>query len=80
MGDMDEEATSLRENLWILESGKPSKESLSTLRRRIHLENFYRDQQGTYLVATKNATKNGLFVDGDRWFAGVIDADDSTAA
>lgn len=52
--DMDEEATSIGEKLWILKNGKPQGTFTGEQKRRIHLENFYRDDEGNYIVATKN--------------------------
>ncbi len=52
--DMDEEATSLGEKLWILDSGKPINDFTEEKKRNIHLQNFYNDDSGDYLVATKN--------------------------
>lgn len=52
--DLEAEATSIGEKLWILTNGKPAKDFTAEQRRRIHLENFYRDDEGNYLVATKN--------------------------
>jgi phosphoribosylamine-glycine ligase len=52
--DMDEEATSIGEKLWILKNGKPQGTFTGAQQKRIHLENFYRDDDGNYLVATKN--------------------------
>jgi hypothetical protein len=52
--DMDEEATSLGERLWILKNGKPQGSFTGAQRRRIHLENFYRDDEGHHIVATKD--------------------------
>jgi len=51
---MDEEATSIGEKLWILKNGVPAKDFTAEQRRRIHLENFYRDDEGHYLVASKD--------------------------
>ncbi len=68
--DMAEEATSLGEKLWILRDGKPVPDFDSYQRSRIHLENFYRDDEGNYLVATKNGylltvTGSGVASQGD---------------
>lgn len=52
--DMDDQATSIGEKLWILKNGKPVPEISAEHQQRIHLENFYRDEEGNYLVATKN--------------------------
>lgn len=52
--DMDEEATSIGEKLWILKDGKPAKDFTEDQKKRIHLQNFYKDDEGNYIVATKN--------------------------
>jgi phosphoribosylamine-glycine ligase len=52
--DMDETATSIGERLWILQDGQPREAFTLEQQRRIHLENFYRDDEGHHRVATKN--------------------------
>lgn len=52
--DVEGEATSLGEKLWLLEKGKPVKEMTADHLKHIHIENFYRDEEGDYKVATKN--------------------------
>jgi phosphoribosylamine-glycine ligase len=52
--DMDEEATSIGEKLWILKDGKPIEDFTDEQKKRIHLQNFYKDDEGHYIVATKN--------------------------
>lgn len=51
--DVDDEATSQGEKLWILKDGKPIKNFTDEQKKHIHLENFYKDN-GDYFVATKN--------------------------
>lgn len=51
--DLEDEATSLGERLWIMSNGKPIADFTPEQRKHIHLENFYRDK-GSYFVATKN--------------------------
>ena len=51
--DIDDEATSRGEKLWILNEGKPVKDFNNEQKKHIHLQNFYKDD-GNYLVATKN--------------------------
>ena len=53
--DVDDEATSQGEKLWILNNGKPIKDFTDEQKKHIHLENFYKDEtDGSYNVATKN--------------------------
>ena len=52
--DLSDEATSLGERLWLLKDGKPAKDFSDEQRKYIHLENFYKHDDGTYRVATKN--------------------------
>lgn len=52
--DIEGDATSIGEKLWILRDGTPAPDFNEGQRNRIHLENFYRDDEGNYLVATKN--------------------------
>jgi phosphoribosylamine-glycine ligase len=51
--DVEEQATSLGEKLWILQDGKPVEEFSAEQRQHIHLYNFKKDEAG-YKVATKN--------------------------
>lgn len=52
---VDDEATSIGEKLWILNGkGKPQKDFTFEQRQRIHPENFYKDDEGNYKVATKD--------------------------
>lgn len=51
--DVENEATSLGEKLWILQNGKPVKDFSPEQKKHIHLENFYKEN-GDYFVATKN--------------------------
>lgn len=51
--DLDDEATSIGERLWIINNGKPIADFTPEQRKHIHLENFYKDE-GNYFVATKN--------------------------
>jgi phosphoribosylamine--glycine ligase len=51
--DIDDEATSQGEKLWILNEGKPIKDFTEEQKKHIHLQNFYKDDGG-YFVATKN--------------------------
>lgn len=53
--DLDDEATSRGEKLWIIgKGGKPAKEFDDDQLKHIHLENFERTDEGDYKVATKN--------------------------
>lgn len=52
--DVEDTATSLGEKLWILEKGEPTEEFTPEQKKHIHLENFYKDDEGNYKVATKN--------------------------
>ena len=52
--DVDEKATSIGERLWILKDKKPIDDFTKEQLKHIHLENFYRDDEGHYKVATKN--------------------------
>src|SRR5277367_5026010 len=51
--DVDDEATSIGERLWILKDSKPVDEFDADQKQHIHLYNFKRDDEG-YKVATKN--------------------------
>ena len=51
--DVDDEATSIGERLWILKDGKPVDEFDSDQKKHIHLYNFKKDEEG-YKVATKS--------------------------
>ncbi len=51
--DLEPEATSLGEKLWILKDKVPQKDFSDEQRKNIHLENFQK-KDGDYLVATKN--------------------------
>jgi phosphoribosylamine-glycine ligase len=61
----DDEATSIGERLWILKNGVPTEDFNADHRRRIHLENFYRDEEGHYLVATKDGYLLTVTAQGD---------------
>jgi len=63
--DMDDEATSIGERLWILDHGHPREDFTGEQKRRIHLENFYRDEEGYYFVATKNGYLLTVTAQGD---------------
>jgi phosphoribosylamine--glycine ligase len=63
--DIEQEASSMGEKLWILNQDKSQKEFSNSQRNHIHLENFCRDEEGNYRVATKNGylltvTSSGL--------------------
>ena len=60
--DMDEEATSIGEKLWILDKKSPISDFKPSQRKHIHLENFYKDDEGNYKVATKNGYLLVIFV------------------
>lgn len=51
--DIDNEATSQGEKLWILDGKNPIKDFTDEQKKHIHLENFCKDE-GSYFVATKN--------------------------
>jgi phosphoribosylamine-glycine ligase len=51
--DVDDEATSIGERLWVLRDGKPVDDFDSDQKAHIHLYNFKHDDEG-YKVATKN--------------------------
>jgi len=51
--DVDDEATSIGERLWILKDGKPVDEFDSDQKKHVHLYNFKKDEEG-YKVATKS--------------------------
>lgn len=51
--DVDDQATSIDEKLWILKDGEPQDEFSADQRQHIHLYNFTKDEDG-YKVATKN--------------------------
>ena len=68
--DVDDEATSQGEKLWILNDGKPIKDFTEEQNKHIHLANFYKDE-GSYFVATKNGylltvTAKGKTIEGTR--------------
>lgn len=68
--DVDDEATSQGEKLWILDNGKPIKDFTDEQRKHIHLANFYKEE-GSYFVATKNGyllvvTGKGKTIEGTR--------------
>lgn len=52
--DIEEKATSIGEKLWILQNGKTSSDFSNDQMKHIHLENFLKDENGDYKVATKN--------------------------
>lgn len=52
--DVEDNATSRGEKLWIIKSGKPAEDFIPDQWHHIHLENFERNEEGDYLVATKN--------------------------
>lgn len=53
--DLDDEATSRGEKLWIIgKGGKPADDFTDDQLKHIHLENFERNEEGDYKVATKN--------------------------
>ena len=52
--DLDDEATSIGEKLWILDNEEPIDDFKDDQLKHIHLENFYKDEEGNYHVATKN--------------------------
>lgn len=52
--DMEKEATSIGEKLWLLKKGKPVDGWSPEHFKHIHLENFYCTEDGDYKVATKN--------------------------
>jgi len=51
--DVDDEATSQGEKLWILNNGKPIKDFTDEQKKHIHLANFYKEDD-SYFVATKS--------------------------
>jgi phosphoribosylamine-glycine ligase len=51
--DMEKEATSLGERLWVMRDGKPVKDFDTEQKKHIHLENFEKSD-GYHRVATKN--------------------------
>ena len=51
--DVDDEATSIGERLWVLRKGEPVDDFDSEQKKHIHFYNFKRDDEG-YKVATKN--------------------------
>lgn len=53
-GSVSHENTSLGEKLWILEDGSPVDNFSSKQLSKIHLENFLKDEDGNYKVATPN--------------------------
>jgi phosphoribosylamine--glycine ligase len=68
--DVDDEATSQGEKLWILNDGKPIKDFTDEQKKHIHLANFYKDE-GSYFVSTKNGylltvTAKGKTIEGTR--------------
>lgn len=52
--DVEEQATSMGEKLWIMQNKKPIDDFTKDQRVHIHLENFYKTEDGDYKVATKN--------------------------
>lgn len=52
--DLENMATSIGEKLWILKDNEPIKDFTKEQQKHIHLENFFKDDDGNYLVATKN--------------------------
>lgn len=52
--DLEDRATSLGEKLWIIKDGAPQEDFDKKQKRRVHLENFYKDEEGNYRIATKN--------------------------
>ena len=52
--DVEALSTSIGEKLWILEEGKPIDDFSKEQKKHIHLENFYKSEDGDYIVATKN--------------------------
>ena len=52
--DLEETATSLGEKLWIINNEKPAKDFSAEQRKHIHLENFKKDDDGNYIVASKS--------------------------
>jgi phosphoribosylamine-glycine ligase len=46
--------SSIGEKLWILQDGKPIEDFTKEQLNHIHLENFYKDDEGEYKVATAN--------------------------
>lgn len=50
--DIPPENTSIGERLWILDDDKPVDDFTAEQKKRIHLENFYMDDEGNYKVAT----------------------------
>lgn len=68
--DVEETSTSVDEKLWILQDGKPIDDFTPEQRRRVHLYNFKKDDDG-YKVATKNGylltvTGSGESIEGIR--------------
>jgi phosphoribosylamine-glycine ligase len=52
--DLEEPATSLGEKLWIVgKDGKPIDDFTPDQLRHIHLQNFKKNDEGNYIVATK---------------------------
>lgn len=51
--DMDDSATSLGQKLWILKGKKPLDDFTEEQKKHVHLENFSKDDEGDYRVATK---------------------------
>jgi phosphoribosylamine--glycine ligase len=49
--DVDEEATSIGERLWILDEGEPVTEFSTEQKKHIHLYNFKRDDEGLKVVS-----------------------------
>jgi phosphoribosylamine-glycine ligase len=52
--DLDGEATSQGEKLWILNNKKPIKTFTDEQKKHIRLQNFFKDEDGSFYVATKN--------------------------
>lgn len=52
--DLEDSATSIGQKLWIVDGGFPAKDFDKEQLQHIHLENFEKDDNGDYRVATKN--------------------------
>ena len=52
--DLPKEHTSVGEKLWILQDGNPIDDFTPKQKRKVHLENFCKDEDGNYKVATGN--------------------------
>lgn len=51
---IDDDATSIGKRLWVLKDGKPVDDFSKEQCKHIHLENFTKDEDGYYRVASKN--------------------------